>query len=74
MREIRISDEDQVKVVEIQLRDIARTWWLVNEAKLEKPITWDQFSKSFYGRFFPDGIKRDERTNYQIAVGGPNCR
>jgi len=39
MRAIRILDEDQVKVAEIQLRDVARTWWLVKEAKLEKPIT-----------------------------------
>ena len=73
MSAVRIPDEDQVEVAEIQLRDVERTWWLVEEAKLEKPITWDQFSKSFYKGFFPDGIKRDERTIYQITVGGPNC-
>ena len=49
-------------MAKIQLRDVARTWWLVEEMKQKKAITWDQFSKSFYERFFPDGIKRDERT------------
>jgi len=47
---------------------------LAEETRLEKPVTWDQFLKSFYERFSPDGIKRDERTNYQITVGGSNCR
>jgi len=41
-----------VEVAKIQLRDVARTWWLAKEATLEKPITWDQFSKGFYERFF----------------------
>ena len=41
-----------MKVAKIQLKDVARTWSLAEEARLEKPITWDQFSKSFYERFF----------------------
>ena len=41
-----------MEVAKIQLRDVARTWWLAKEATLEKPITWDQFSKGFYERFF----------------------
>ena len=40
-------------MVKIQLRDVARTWWLAEEARLEKPISWNQFLKSFYERFFP---------------------
>ena len=39
-----------------------------------KPVTRGQFSKSFYEGFFLEGIKRDERTIYQIAVGGLNCK
>jgi len=74
MRAVRMPNEDKVEVAKIPLRDIVRTWWLVEEAKLEKPVTWDQFSKSFYERFFPDGIKRDERIIYQITVGVSNCR
>ena len=31
---------------------MVRTWWLAEEARLEKPISWDQFSKGFYERFF----------------------
>ena len=49
----RIPDENQVEVSKIQLKDMARTWWLAKEARLEKPITWDQFLKGFYERFFP---------------------
>ena len=52
MKVARIPDENQVDVAKIQLKDVARTWWLAEEAILEKPITWDQFSKSFYERFF----------------------
>jgi len=74
MTAVRIPNEDQVEVVKIQLRDVVRTRWLVEEAKLKNFITWDQFLKSFYERFFPDGIKRDERTIYQIIIGGSNCK
>ena len=35
------------------MKDVARTWWLAEEARLENPITWDRLSKSFYERFFP---------------------
>ena len=41
-----------MEVAKIQLKDVVRTWWLVEEARLGKPITWDQFSMSFYDRFF----------------------
>jgi len=53
MKAARILDENQVEVAKIQLKDVARTWWLAEEARLEKPITWDQFLKGFYKRFFP---------------------
>ena len=42
-----------MEVAKIQLKDVARTWWLAEEARLEKPITWDQFLKGFCERFFP---------------------
>ena len=50
LKAARIPDQNQVKVVKIQLKDVARTWWLAEEARLEK--LWDQFSRSFYERFF----------------------
>ena len=59
MRAARIPDENQVKVAKIQLKDEARTWWLVEEARLEKPITWDQFSKIFYERFFSETVQKE---------------
>jgi len=49
----RVPQESQVEVAKIQLKDVARTWWLAEEARLERPITWATFSKSFYSRFFP---------------------
>jgi len=55
----RIPQENQVEVAKIQLKDIARTWWLAEEARLEKPVTWDTFSKSFYSRFFPVTAQKD---------------
>jgi len=53
-----IPAADQVKVVKIQFTDIARSWWLSEEAKHPGPITWKQFSDSFYERFFPKTAKR----------------
>ena len=59
LKAARVPDENQVEVAKIQLKDVARTWWLAEEATLEKPITWDQFSKGFYERFFPATAQRD---------------
>jgi len=55
----RVPEENQVEVAKIQLKDIARTWWLAEEARLERPVTWDTFSKSFYSRFFPVTAQKD---------------
>jgi len=48
-----------VKVVKIQLRDVVRTWWLVEEVRLEKPITWVQYSESFYEKNFPKTVQKE---------------
>ena len=48
-----------MKVAKIQLKDVARTWWLAEEARLEKPISWDQFLKGFYKRFFPATTQKE---------------
>ena len=39
--------------------NVARTWWLAEEATLEKLITWDRFSKGFYVRFFPSTAQKE---------------
>ena len=39
MRATWIPKEDQLEVTKIQLKDIARTWWLVEEVRLEKLIS-----------------------------------
>ena len=59
MKAARIPDENQVEVAKIQLKDVARTWWLAEEARLEKPITWDQFLKGFYESFFPTMAQKE---------------
>jgi len=59
LKAARVPEEDQVEVAKIQLKDVARNWWIAEEARLEKPITWDQFSKSFYDRFFPTTAQKE---------------
>jgi len=49
----RVPKDEQVEVVKVQLTDVARTWWLAEEERLEPPIAWEQFMDSFYERFFP---------------------
>ena len=46
-----------MEVAKIQLKDVARNWWLAEEARLDKPITWDP--KSFYDRFFPTTAQKE---------------
>jgi len=36
---------------------------LAEEVKLDKPVTWDQFSKSFYDKFFPIMAQREWENN-----------
>ena len=38
---------------------MAKTWWLAEEARLEKPISWDRFLKGFYERFFPATAQKE---------------
>ena len=54
-----IPEADQVKVVKVQLVDIDRTWWAVEETKLTEPVLWKQFTDSFYERFFPACAKKE---------------
>ena len=48
-----------MKIVKVQLVDIARTWWAVEETKLMEPASWKQFTDSFYERFFPACAKKE---------------
>ena len=50
---------DYVKVVRVQLTDVARTWWLAEVAKTQAPHTWKQFSDGFFKRFFPESAQKD---------------
>ena len=42
-----------MEAIKVQLTDVARTWWLAEEERLEEPITLDQFTDGFYQRFCP---------------------
>ena len=64
LKAARIPGENEVKVAKIQLKDGARTWWLAEEARLEKLISWDQFSMSFYERFFPSYAKKEMKEQF----------
>jgi hypothetical protein len=55
----RVPEADKVEVIAVQLTDVARSWWLTEEARLTKPISWKQFSDAFLARFFPATAKKD---------------
>lgn len=59
----RVPDEDQVDMVKIQPTDVARIWWLAEENKLQKPITW-KFTDSFLERFFHLSAKREMESQF----------
>jgi hypothetical protein len=56
---VNIPEANQVKVVKVQLTNITRTWWSIEETKLQEPISWKQFTDSFYERFFPACAKKE---------------
>ncbi|XP_020243711.1 uncharacterized protein LOC109821969 [Asparagus officinalis] len=53
LRAAKIPDEDRVDIVQLQLSNIARTWWDAEEEKLPKPVSWETFQESFLEAFFP---------------------
>lgn len=59
LKAVNVSEADYVKVVKVQLIDVARTWWLAEEAKAQAPHTWKQFSDGFFERFFPESAQKD---------------
>ena len=59
LKAARVPEWNEVEVAKIQLKDVARTRWLAEEVRPDKPITWDQFSKSFYDRFFPTTSQKE---------------
>ena len=40
------------------------TWWMAEEARLDKPISWKTFTDSFYSRFFPETAKRGMQSQF----------
>ena len=54
-----IPARDQLRIVKVQLSDIARTWWLAEEAKLSGQATWKEFMDGFDERFSPEIARKD---------------
>ena len=60
----RVPALGQVEMVKILLTDIARSWWLAEEERLTRLVTWEQFSACFYERFFPKTAKREMKQRF----------
>ncbi|XP_073309908.1 uncharacterized protein [Primulina huaijiensis] len=60
-------DDCRVKLIGNQLREVARSWWLVIKEALEQRgpvITWKIFKVEFYQRFFPVSYKQDKSAEF----------
>ena len=55
----KISKEDWIDVVSIQLTDIAHIWWTAEMKRLTPPISWKTFSERFLVKFFPMTAKAE---------------
>ena len=51
----RILAENRVEVIKIQLKDVARTWWLAEEASLSPGLN---FQKVFMKDFPKNSLKK----------------
>ena len=56
---VNIPTADQVRIVKVQLADIAMTWWLTEEAKLTGQAMWKNFTDGFDERFFPETTRKE---------------
>ena len=66
-----ISEEDKVKVVKIQLLDVAHTWWQAKKEKLDEVVSWKVFSESFREKFYPSTARADmEQQFINLKQGG----
>lgn len=60
-----------VNIIKIQLTDIARIWWQVQGDRLEQPISWEDFTRSFYKRFFLKIVWREMKQQFlNLKKGG----
>ena len=49
-----VPNDNQVEVIKTQLIDMARTLWIAEEERLEKPVAWEKFPENFYEQFSKD--------------------
>ena len=55
----RVPAVSHVEVAKLQLKDVARVWWKVEEERLEKPVPWFVFRELYFDKFFPETSKAD---------------
>ncbi|XP_073285396.1 uncharacterized protein, partial [Primulina huaijiensis] len=61
------TEDCRVKLIGNQLREVARSWWLVIKEALEQRgpvITWKIFKVEFYQRFFPVSYRQDKSAEF----------
>ncbi|XP_073049532.1 uncharacterized protein [Primulina eburnea] len=61
------TDDCRVKHIGNQLREVARSWWLVTKEALEQrgpAITRKIFKVEFYQRFFPVSYRQDKSAEF----------
>ncbi|XP_020270910.1 uncharacterized protein LOC109846096 [Asparagus officinalis] len=66
LRAAKIPDEDRVDIVQLQLVNVARTWWDAEEEKLPQPISWETFRESFLETFFPKTSRLDMQRQFAM--------
>ncbi|XP_020245293.1 uncharacterized protein LOC109823428 [Asparagus officinalis] len=55
----RITPIEWVDLMDVQLTDTARIWWMAEKNLLVRPILWETFTERFNRKYFPQS-SRDE--------------
>ncbi|XP_073067268.1 uncharacterized protein [Primulina eburnea] len=61
------TDERRVRLIEHQLHDVAKNWWLTTKRALEyrgTVITWKFFKTEFYQIFFPISYRKNKGAEF----------
>jgi uncharacterized protein GlcG (DUF336 family) len=64
LKAAKVPEADWVEVINIRLTDVARSWWLAEEASLTPPITWKNFRDGFFERFFPSTARLEMKEQF----------
>ncbi|XP_043716302.1 uncharacterized protein LOC122664520 [Telopea speciosissima] len=71
---LRCTDEDKIRCAAFQFRGEVNSWWQStkdNFRQLYPNPTWDQFTETFQGNYFPQSFRDQKEIEFMSLTQGP---